>query len=67
MSTGPFGELPQLPCNCRELRWIGDLGSDDQCVAVPRNYGGRYQRDDGEMLEIWEVAVQETRALLESW
>ena len=31
------------------------------------NFGGRYQRDDGEMLEIWDVAVQETRALLEGW
>jgi creatinine amidohydrolase len=29
--------------------------------------GGRYQRDDSEMLEIWNVAVQETRALLEEW
>src|ERR1700733_6021826 len=25
------------------------------------NFGGRYQRDDSEMLEIWDVAVQETR------
>ena len=31
------------------------------------NFGGRYQRDDSEMLEIWDVAVRETRALLESW
>ena len=31
------------------------------------NFGGRYQRDDSEMLEIWDVAVSETRALLESW
>jgi creatinine amidohydrolase len=31
------------------------------------NFGGRYQRDDSEMLEIWNVAVAETRALLESW
>lgn len=31
------------------------------------NFGGRYQRDDLEMLEIWDVAVQETRALLEQW
>jgi creatinine amidohydrolase len=31
------------------------------------NFGGRYQRDDSQMLEIWNVAVQETRALLESW
>ena len=29
------------------------------------NYGGRYQRDDAEMLAIWRVAVEETRALLE--
>ncbi|HVY18388.1 MAG TPA: creatininase family protein [Rhodopila sp.] len=31
------------------------------------NFGGRYQRDDAEMLEIWDVAVRETRALLEAW
>ena len=31
------------------------------------NFGGRYQRDDAEMLEIWDVAVLETRAMLESW
>jgi creatinine amidohydrolase len=31
------------------------------------NFGGRYQRDDTEMLEIWQVAVLETRALLEGW
>jgi creatinine amidohydrolase len=31
------------------------------------NFGGRYQRDDSEMLEIWDVAVQETRALMEQW
>ncbi|MGE0224008.1 MAG: creatininase family protein [Acetobacteraceae bacterium] len=31
------------------------------------NFGGRYQRDDAEMLEIWDVAVAETRDLLERW
>jgi creatinine amidohydrolase len=31
------------------------------------NFGGRYQRDDSEMLEIWGVAVQEIRTLLEQW
>jgi creatinine amidohydrolase len=31
------------------------------------NFGGRYQRADFEMLEIWEVAVRETRALLTAW
>jgi creatinine amidohydrolase len=29
--------------------------------------GGRYQQDDSRMLDIWNVAVQETRALLEQW
>jgi len=28
------------------------------------NYGGRYQRDDEEMMKIWRVGVEETRALL---
>jgi creatinine amidohydrolase len=32
------------------------------------NYGGKYQRSDADMLAIWEVAVEETRALLAgSW
>jgi creatinine amidohydrolase len=32
------------------------------------NYGGRYQRSDDEMMKIWRVGVEETRALLtESW
>jgi creatinine amidohydrolase len=32
------------------------------------NYGGRYQRDDEEMMKIWQTAVEETRALLkEDW
>jgi len=30
------------------------------------NYGGRFQRDDEEMMKIWRVAVTETRELLES-
>ena len=32
------------------------------------NFGGMYQRSDDEMLALWEVAVDETRALLTgSW
>ena len=32
------------------------------------NYGGLYQRDDGEMMKIWRTAVEETRELLsEGW
>jgi len=29
------------------------------------NFGGRYQRSDEDMLAIWQVAVEETRALIE--
>lgn len=29
------------------------------------NFGGYYQRSDAEMLEIWQIAVEETRALIE--
>jgi creatinine amidohydrolase len=31
------------------------------------NYGGRTQRPDEEMMEIWRVAVEETRELLDRW
>jgi creatinine amidohydrolase len=32
------------------------------------NYGGLYQREDEEMMKIWQTGVEETRALLmESW
>jgi len=32
------------------------------------NFGGRYQRDDEEMMRIWSAGVEETRALLtEEW
>jgi creatinine amidohydrolase len=35
---------------------------------VDGNYGGFYQRPDADMLAIWRVAVEETRALLTgSW
>jgi creatinine amidohydrolase len=30
------------------------------------NFGGLYQRPDDELLSLWHVAVEETRALLES-
>jgi creatinine amidohydrolase len=30
------------------------------------SFGGRYQRDDEEMLRIWRIGVEEVRELLES-
>lgn len=31
------------------------------------NYGGRFARGDNEMLAIWNVAVEETRAAMDTW
>jgi creatinine amidohydrolase len=31
------------------------------------NYGGLYQRDDEEMMKIWQTGVEETRASLSEW
>ena len=36
-------------------------------VLEDGNYGGRTQRSDAEMQAIWDVAVAETRAMLEAW
>jgi len=34
-------------------------------VLGDRNFGGRYQRPDEDMLALWQIAVAETRALIE--
>ena len=31
------------------------------------NFGGKYQRSDQDMEQVWSVAVEETRALIETW
>jgi creatinine amidohydrolase len=47
------GRLRRLdPARAREL--VGD-----------GNFGGRYQRSDDEMWALWQVAVAETRAMIE--
>jgi len=30
------------------------------------NWGGLYQRSDDEMMKLWQVAIEETRELLET-
>ncbi len=41
------------------------VGDEMRAAYGDGNYGGRYQRSDEEMLAIWQIAVAETRALLE--
>ncbi len=38
-----------------------------RALLADGNYGGRSQRPDAEMQAIWDIAVTETRALLETW
>jgi len=57
----PDGEKPMLPASAYR-----DLDPQRVRVAIgDGNFGGRYARPDHEMLAIWEIAVEETRALLE--
>ncbi len=44
----------------------GRPAQEIRAILGDGNFAGRYQRDDSEMLAIWSVAVQETRALLEA-
>jgi creatinine amidohydrolase len=41
------------------------VGSEMRAVYGDGNYGGYYERPDAEMLALWEIAVAETRALIE--
>ena len=40
--------------------------ADTRAYLGDGNFGGRYQRADDEMLRIWSIAVEETRALIET-
>ncbi|RME64944.1 MAG: creatininase family protein [Caldilineae bacterium] len=56
----------------QEQKLLPDLGAKPRLVGQAMrayvgdgNYGGVYQRPDEEMLAIWQVAVEETRSVLE--
>lgn len=50
-----------------DLNLLRLLGPEEvRAYLKDGNYGGYYQRPDEEMLAIWQVAVAETRALLEA-
>ena len=58
-------ELPEAKplVPAAELRALGPAGVRE--LLGDGSYGGRYQRPDGEMLELWRTGVEETRELLE--
>jgi creatinine amidohydrolase len=74
MENFPWTRLPgvQMPSAQRPMVDLATVRALDP-VALRKylgdgNYGGLYQRSDEELLALWRVAVEETRALLEgSW
>lgn len=70
MENFPWTRLPDvaMPDGGREMVDMARVRALDP-VALKQylgdgNFGGRYQRSDDEMLALWAVAVEETRALL---
>jgi creatinine amidohydrolase len=59
-----------LPAEAKPPVWTAALAqrpaAEIRAMAGDGNFAGRYQRPDEEMLAIWRVAVEETRALIES-
>jgi len=70
MENFPWTRLPgvAMPADQKPMSDLDHLRQLDPPTAraylKDGNYGGRYQRDDEEMLRIWQVAVAETRELL---
>jgi creatinine amidohydrolase len=72
MENFPWTRLPTTPGDERKpvvdtdrLKTLPPF--ETRNVLEDGSYGGRTQRPDEDMRAIWEVAVAETRALLEAW
>ena len=71
MENFPWTRLPSTPAD-----GVKDMVDTDLLKTLPPfesrnlledgNFGGRTQRSDNEMLAIWNIAVEETRAMLEA-
>jgi creatinine amidohydrolase len=61
--------VPATQKSMSDVNRLRQLNPEEvRAYLVDGNYGGRYQRSDEEMLAIWKVGVEETRALLtDSW
>lgn len=74
MENFPWTRLANvaMPTTQKAMSDVGRLRqlnpAEVRATLVDGNYGGPYQRSDEEMLAIWKVGVEETRALLtEPW
>ena len=60
------GEPPTTQKPMSDFARLAALGPEAVRAGLgDGNFGGYYRRDDSEMMEIWRVAVDETRALIE--
>lgn len=59
----PMPGVQKPPVDLRRLRLMGPWQTREE--LGDGNFAGLYQRSDQEMLQIWRVAVEETRELLE--
>jgi creatinine amidohydrolase len=72
MENFPWTRLPgvQLPSTQRPMVDLDKVRMLDpvalRAYLGDGNFGGLYQRSDEDMLAIWKVAVDETRALLDA-
>ena len=72
MENFPWTRLPTTPAHDEKPMVDIDIMKtmapfETRNVLEDGNYGGRTQRSDAEMQAIWDVAVAETRAMLEAW
>jgi creatinine amidohydrolase len=67
--TPPDASMPSNPRAMVDLDRVRLLDPVElRAYLGDGNYGGKYQRPDDDMLALWQVAVEETRALLDgSW
>ena len=57
--------LMLLPVSCTQGPDSVSNPAEVRALVGDGNYHGRYQRPDDEMTALWQVAVEETRALIE--
>lgn len=72
MENFPWTRLPTTPHDETKEMIDTDLMKtmapfEVRTLLEDGNFGGRSQRPDAEMQAIWDIAVAETRALLETW
>ena len=72
MENFPWTRLPSTPADERkEMIDTGRLKTlapfEARTALEDGCFGGRTQREDSEMRAIWQIAVEETREMLENW